>query len=76
MGVEGDAVDDGGEPWVGEDGPPFAEGKVGRDADACPFFALGDDLEQQLGSAGIDLDVAELGYMELDRRGAELLFQI
>ena len=60
MGVEGDAVDDGGdEPWVGEDAAPFAERQVGGDGDRGAFFACGDDLEEQLGSAGVDLDVAK-----------------
>jgi hypothetical protein len=46
VGVEGDAVDDGGdEAGVGEYGSPFAEGQVGCYADACSFFAFGDDLE-------------------------------
>jgi len=35
----------------GEHRAPFAEGQVGRDRDAGPFFAFGDDLEQQLGAA-------------------------
>jgi hypothetical protein len=53
VGVEGDAVDDGGdEPWVGEDAAPFAERQVGADADRGAFFAFGDDLEQQLAPRG------------------------
>ena len=61
MGVEGDAVDDrGDQARVGEDAAPFAEGQVGRDGDAGSFLAFGDDLEQQLGPARVDLDVAEL----------------
>ena len=61
MGVEGDAVDDrGDQAWVGEDGSPFAEGQVGPDRDGGAFLAFGDDLEQQLGAAGVELDVAEL----------------
>ncbi len=44
----------------GEHRAPFAEGQVGRDRDAGPFFAFGDDLEQQLGAAWVDLDITEL----------------
>ena len=47
VGVEGDAVDDGGdEAWVWEDRAPLAEGQVGGDRDGGPFFAFCDDLEQ------------------------------
>src|SRR5439155_19668790 len=34
-------------------------GGVGGDANGGAFLAFGDDLEQRLGAAGIDLDVAE-----------------
>src|SRR5262249_22604532 len=65
LGGEGDAVDDGGdEAGVGEDGSPFAEGQVGPDRDGGSFLAFGDDLEQQLGAAGVELDVAELVEQE------------
>jgi len=61
VGVEGDAVDDGGnEAGVGDHGSPFAEGEVGCDRDGGFLFAFGEDLEQQLGAAGVELDVAEL----------------
>ena len=61
VGVEGDAVDDGGDQaGVGEDCAPFAEGQVGGDGDGGAFLAFGDDLEEQFGSAGVDVDVAEL----------------
>jgi hypothetical protein len=67
--VEGDPVDDGGDQsWVREHGSPFAEGQVGADSDAGAFLPFGDDLEQQFGAAGIDLDVAEL--VELCRLSA------
>jgi len=60
VGVEGDAVDDGGDrAWVGEDGAPFAEGQVGGDRDGGAFLAFGDDLEEEFGAAGVDVDVAE-----------------
>jgi hypothetical protein len=38
----------------------FAERQVGADRDGGSFVSLGDDLEEQLGAAGVDLDVAEL----------------
>jgi hypothetical protein len=37
---------------VAEHRSPFAERQVGVDADRGPFFAFGDDLEQQLGCPG------------------------
>ena len=40
--------------------PPFAERQVGPDRDRGSFLSLGEDLEEQLGAAGVDLDVAEL----------------
>ena len=58
VGVEGDAVDDGcDQSRVGEDGPPPREGQVGGDRDGGPFLACGDDLEEQFGASGVDLDV-------------------
>ena len=61
MGVEGDPVDDrGDQAGVGEDGAPFAEWQVRPDRDGGAFVPLGDDLEEQLGAAGVDLDIAEL----------------
>src|SRR5262249_49673559 len=61
VGVEGDPVDDGGnEPGVGEDGSPFAERQVRADRDRGFLVPFGDDLEQQFGAAGVDLDVAQL----------------
>ena len=60
VGVEGDSVDDrGDEAGVGEDGSPLAEGQVACDADGGFFLSFGDDLEEQFGAAGIDVDVAE-----------------
>src|SRR6266568_2876000 len=54
--VEGEPVDDGGaEPGVGEGGGPFGEGRVGG-----AFLAFGEYLEQQLGAAPVELEVAEL----------------
>jgi hypothetical protein len=61
VGVEGDAVDDrGDQAGVGEHRAPLAEGQVAGRRDAGAFFAFGDDLEQQFGAAGVDLDVADL----------------
>ncbi len=53
VGVEGDPVDDrGDQAGLGEDGAPFAERQVGPDRDGGSFVPLGDDLEEQLGTAG------------------------
>lgn len=61
VGVEGDPVDDGSnQSGVGEHGAPFTERQVGGDRDRGPFLSFGDDLEQQFGSARVDLDIAEL----------------
>ena len=61
MGVEGEPVHDGGgEPGVGESVAPFGEGCVGGAGDGGAFFPGGDDLEQQLGAAGIEGEVADL----------------
>jgi hypothetical protein len=61
VGVEGEPVDDGGdEARLGDDRAPLAERQVRRDGDGCFLFAFGEDLEQQLGAAGVELDVAEL----------------
>src|SRR5919108_3260158 len=63
--VEGEPVDDGGaEPGVGEGGGPFAEGGVGGDGDGGAFFSFGEDLEQQLGAAAVELEVAQLVQAE------------
>ena len=60
MGVEGEPVDDGGaQAGVGEGAVPFGERAVGRDGDRGAFFAFGDDLEQQLGAAFVEVGVAE-----------------
>src|SRR2546430_2209484 len=59
--VEGEPVDDGGaQPRVGEGGCPLGEGGVGRDRDGGAFFPFGEDLEQQLGAAAVELEVAQL----------------
>ena len=43
---------------LGEDGSPFIR-EVGPDRDRGLFFAFGNDLEEQLGAFGVDLDVSE-----------------
>src|SRR5512142_945460 len=61
VGVEGEPVHDGSaQPRVGEGGCPLAEGGVGGDRDGGAFLAFGEDLEQQLGAAPVQLEVAEL----------------
>ena len=37
----------------------FAERQVGPDRDGGSFVSLGDDLEEQFGAAGVDLDIAQ-----------------
>src|SRR3954451_6167586 len=69
VGLVGDAVDDGlGETGVGEDLGPFAEGQVGGDDQAAAFVAFGDDLEDELGSALGQGQVAQL--IQADELGA------
>src|SRR6516162_6785661 len=63
--LEGEPVDDGrAEPRVGEGAGPFAEGGVGRDRDGGAFLAFGEDLEQQLGAAPVQLEVTQLVQAE------------
>ncbi len=70
VGVEGGAVDDGGdEAGVGDDLAPFAEGEVRGQGDRGLLLAFGEDLEQELGAAGVELDVAELVEAEQVRGG-------
>ncbi len=57
----GHAIDNGGgEAGVGEGFSPFGERGVAGDGDGCPFLAFGEDLEEQLGGALVEVDVAEL----------------
>ena len=61
VGAVGDAVDDRfREPRVGEDLAPFAEREVGGDDQRAAFVAFGDDLEDELGGAVGEREVAEL----------------
>ena len=48
----------------GNTAPHSLKGRLGRDRDAGAFLAFGDDLEEQLGAAGVDLDVAEFVQAE------------
>ena len=65
----GETIDDRlGEPGVGEDLGPFAEGQVGGDDQRAAFVALGEDLEDQLGGAVGQCEIAEL--VEDDELGA------
>ena len=65
----GEAVDDGlGEPGVGEDLGPFAEGQVGGDDQRSAFVAFGEDLEDELGGAVGQGEVAE--FVQDDELGA------
>src|SRR5680860_1084689 len=59
--VEGEPVrDGGGQARVGERRSPLAERRVGGDRDAGAFVAFGEDLEQQLGAARVQVQIAEL----------------
>ncbi|MEZ5141807.1 MAG: hypothetical protein R2726_04720 [Acidimicrobiales bacterium] len=40
--------------------PHSLNGEVGRDGHGCSFVSFGEHLEQQLGAAAVELDVAEL----------------
>ena len=61
LAVEGESVDDGGaEPRVGEGLGPAGERLVGGDRDGGLLLAFGEDLEQQLGAAAVEFEVAEL----------------
>src|SRR6266702_1810862 len=69
VGAVGEAVDDGlGEAGVVEDLGPFTEGQVGGDDQAAAFVAFGEDLEDELGGAVGQREVAE--FVEDDELGA------
>jgi hypothetical protein len=60
VGLEGDPVDDrGAEPRVGEGAGPLGERGVRRDRDRGAFLAFGEHLEQQLGAAAVEFEVAQ-----------------
>jgi len=55
---EGQAVDDGRtQAWVGEGFCPGGERLVGGDRDGRAYLALGENLEQQLRAAAVQLQV-------------------
>ncbi|GGS91598.1 hypothetical protein GCM10010270_74720 [Streptomyces violaceus] len=59
--VEGEPVDDGRvKPRICEGLRPLSKRFVGRDGDAVLLRPLRQDLEQQLGTAAVQLHVAEL----------------
>ena len=65
MGPEREPVDDRrGEPRVGERLAPLGERRVAGDRDAGPLVALGEDLEQQLRTAPVEVEIAELVQTE------------
>ena len=45
---------------LGNTVPHSTAGQVRGDRNGRPFLAFGDDLEEKLGAAGVDFDVAEL----------------
>ena len=56
-----DAIDErGGAGGVGEDGRPFAEGKIRGEHDAPLFVAARDDLEEQVGISIVEGEVSNL----------------
>jgi hypothetical protein len=59
--VEGEPVHDGGgQARVGEGLAPLGERRVGSDRDGGLLLAFSQDLEQQLGAATVQVQVAEL----------------
>jgi len=54
VGVVDDAIDGrGGRGSIGENRGPFAQGQVGGEDETAAFVATTDDLEKQVGGAGI-----------------------
>ena len=69
VGVEGQPVDDGRhQARIGDDLAPLAERQVGGGGHRGLLLPLGQDLEQQLRAAGVELDVAELVEHNRSRR--------
>ena len=61
VGVECQPIDDGGDQaGITDDLTPFGEGEVRGGGHRCLLLAFGQDLEQQLSSFGVELDIAEL----------------
>src|SRR5438093_976282 len=57
-----------------EDGWPLLEGFVGGEDDGAAFVALADDLEEEIGAALIDGEVADL--VEDEQGGGEVFAQL
>ena len=56
----GEPVDDGGaESGVGEGLRPGGERLIGGDGDRGAFFSFGEDLEEELGAAAVQLQVSQ-----------------
>jgi len=63
--AEGESVGDGGaEPGVGEGLGPAAERVIAGDRNGGLLFSFGQDLEEQLGAALVELHVAQLVQAE------------
>jgi hypothetical protein len=59
--AEGEPVDDGGaQPGVGEGLGPAGERLVGGDSNGVLLLAFGEDLEQEFGTAAVELHISEL----------------
>ena len=59
--AEREPVDDGGaQAWIGEGFAQAGERLVGGVRDTVAFFPFGEDLEEHLGAAAVELHVAEL----------------
>ncbi len=55
------AVDEGdGAPGVGEDGRPVGEGEIRGQDETLPFIPAADDLEEEIGRAGVVGEIPEL----------------
>jgi hypothetical protein len=67
--VEGESVHDrGGQARIGERAAPLAERRVESAGDGGFLLPFGDDLEEQFGAAGVEVDVADLVQAEQSRR--------
>jgi len=61
LGVVDEAIDErGGGGGVGKDGRPVAEGQVGRYHETAFFIPAADDLKEEIGSAGVVGEIADL----------------
>ena len=75
FGVVEDAVEEGGGEGgvVVEDGGPVFEGLVGGQDDRAAFVALADDLEEQVGAALVDGQIAQ--FVDDQQIGAGVLLE-